>query len=54
MKEDNTYDNNLIIACPFVRNGECEIPPCNSCFLYNCISNPEWESDENERRKHKK
>ncbi len=24
------------IPCPFVRNGECEIPPCNSCFIENC------------------
>lgn len=23
-------------ACPFVRNGECEIPPCNSCFIDGC------------------
>lgn len=25
--------NNSI--CPFVRSGECDVPPCNSCFLYH-------------------
>ncbi len=23
-------------SCLFVRNGECEIPPCSSCFIDNC------------------
>lgn len=26
--------------CPFVRSGECEIPPCNSCFMYQCAFYP--------------
>lgn len=43
---DEIYTKNS--PCPFVRSGECEIPPCNSCYLYNCKLNSEWEGDENE------
>jgi hypothetical protein len=25
-------------GCPFVMSGECDVPPCNTCFL-NCKGN---------------
>lgn len=26
--------------CVFVTSGECDFPPCNSCFLTRCEYNP--------------
>lgn len=37
--EDKDYTKNFKDSpCPFVRNGECEVPPCNSCFIESCKS----------------
>lgn len=22
--------------CPFILNGECDVPPCNSCYIDKC------------------
>lgn len=35
-------------TCPFVSNGECEIPPCDSCFIDECrgmLSNDGYADD---------
>lgn len=36
--------NNSI--CPFVRSGECDVPPCNSCFLYHLSCHEDKRSSE--------
>lgn len=28
-----------IEKCPFVENKECDVPPCNTCYL-NCVYKP--------------
>lgn len=29
-----------INMCPFIASKECDIPPCNTCFMSNCPENP--------------
>lgn len=42
------------ITCPFIINNECDVPPCNSCYIYNCIyhvANLGKEGDNNDANK---
>lgn len=33
--------------CPFVDNGECDVPPCSSCLIYECTENPWYRRSDN-------
>lgn len=29
--------------CPFVRSGECDVPPCRSCYVWDCPAQERME-----------
>lgn len=46
MYDDTEGSDYMQHPCPFVRYGECEIPPCNDCFIEGCIGRQEKDGQE--------
>lgn len=46
MYDDTEGSDYMQHPCPFVRYGECEIPPCNDWFIEGCIGRQEKDGQE--------
>lgn len=46
MYDDTEEADYMQHPCPFVRYGECEIPPRDDCFIERCIGRQEREEQE--------